>query len=663
MIDINAILKKMTIKAKIAQLNLISYNDKTLEMVKNGEAGAIINLYEYDQVQKVQEAALSSPMQIPLLIGDDVIHGFRTVFPVPLAEACSFNLELMKKTAYYSMMEAKGEGVNWIYAPMIDITNDPRWGRVMETSGEDPYLGSMIARARVEGIQTQDNGQITAACAKHFLGYGACEAGLDYNTTDYSEHKMRNLYLPPFKAAIDQGVMSIMHAFTTFNDLPITMNYHLLIEVLRNECQFDGALVTDWDCLKQLLNQQTVANEYDAAEIGIQVGVDIDMHSKIYFNNLEAVINNNPHLLALLDKSVERILLMKEKMGLFNNPYVDKFDYTLTEEILNHALKSACESIILFKNEKQILPLKKEAKIMVIGRYNDDQVLQLGAWSGKGKKEGVISIGQGLKETFPNSFFYDTDDNTDWNEVRALSVNYDYIVLALAEPREYSGENRCRINLNLPFDQDNYIDYLNDLKKPIITIVSAGRPLAITKLDKNSQAILWNFHLGHMAGRAIAKILSGDVNPNAKTVITFPKELGQVPIYYNRYPTGRDHIIHYVDGDTNPLYPFGYGLSYSTFLYHEFDFSIEKAIVTLKLENVSNIDGYEIVQVYALASATKFLNPKVELIGFKKVFIKANESIEVSIKCELNINKYLNDFQIMVGPASNNGIKKIIKIV
>ena len=666
MINIDKIIKKMTIKEKIGQLNLTSYSDAILPRIASGEVGAILNIFDKDQVKQVQELALKSKHQIPLLIGEDVIHGFKTIFPVPLAEACSFNLDLIEETAYLSMLEARMEGINWIYAPMLDIITDPRFGRVMETSGEDPFLTSQIAKRKVRGIQRNDNNQITAACPKHYLGYGAVEAGLDYRMTDFSEHKMRLTYLPPFKAAIDEGALSLMHAFTTYNNLPVTINKYLLDDVLRKECEFSGILVTDWQCLKQLTKYQVLSSEEEAAQQGLLVGIDLDMHGQVYFNHLEQVISNNPHLLNNLDTAVRRILTVKLKMGLFKENRENN-NRELDSKIRKQALQSANESIILFKNSNHLLPLQNDAKVLCVGPFNSDQDIHLGAWACRGQKKDTISLKKGIESHFLNCQFFDTPLNTgetNWEELRLACQDMDYIILALGEPRSYSGENNCRMNINLPFKQDLLIDFIYNLQKPIIGMVFAGRPLTITNLDEKADAIIWSFHLGCEAGNSLAKVLCGEVNPSAKTVITFPRELGQVPIYYNRYHTGRDELIHYVDGSTEPLYPFGFGLSYSRFIYHDFtyNYSTETSKLRIKvtIENESSYSGDEIIQVYALSNITYQLAPQQALIGFKKHHFNASQKEEISLDVFIDWEIYRDSVVIQVGPSSRLGIKKLL---
>lgn len=663
MTDIKKLLKEMTLKEKIGQLNLVSYKEEILEAVKRGEIGAVLNVHDAESIHKLQEAALSSPHKIPLLIGADVIHGFKTTFPVPIGEACSFNPDIMERSSRYAMLEAREEGINWIFAPMLDLTNDPRWGRIMETGGEDPYLNSVMAKSKVSGTQTEDSGRTTAACAKHYLGYGAVEAGLDYATSDFSESRMRNYYLPSFKAAVDAGVMSVMTAFTTFSHLPVTMNSYLLQDVLRKECGFEGMVVSDWQAIRHLVNYRLAEGEAEAGKFALTAGIDMDMTAKIYIRYLERLVEENPDLLALIDKSAYRVLEMKLKMGLFNNPFEIKNPVSFKEEIRKEARKAADESIILFKNEDGILPLSKDANILVAGPFISDRDIHLGAWSCLGHPDNVVNIKEGILKRFNNVDFYETKldfDAEDIDRIKEKAKGKDCIVLALGEPRSLSGENNCRTKMDLPNNQDALVSKLAELNIPLIAVVSAGRPLIITEIAKKVKAMLWNFHLGSEAGNTIAAALVGKVNPSAKTTVTFPKEFGQIPLYYNRYPYGRSDITHYMDGDLDPLYPFGYGLSYSQFKYHDFNCSLSenKLSVDLEVENTSEIDGKEIVQVYLIADLMKELIPEKRLVAFQKVFLKGKSKQKVSFEIDLDLKNYRRGITIMVGPSSVEGQTK-----
>ncbi|MGB4695476.1 MAG: glycoside hydrolase family 3 N-terminal domain-containing protein [Bacilli bacterium] len=666
MMDINKLLKTMTLKEKIGQLNLVSYKEEILKTVERGEVGAVLNVRDHMVAERLQKAALASPKKIPLLLAEDVIHGFKTIFPVPLGEACSFNPELMENSSRYAMLEAREAGINWIYAPMLDLTNDPRWGRIMETGGEDPFLNSIMAERKVRGTQTEDSGRITAACAKHYLGYGAVEAGLDYATSDFSETRMRNYYLPPFQAAVSAGVMSVMTAFTTYNDLPVTMSSHLIKNVLRNESGFGGLVVSDWQAIRHLVNFGVAEDEKEAGLLAFTAGIDMDMNAKIYGRHLEELVRENPALLDLIDESVLRVLEMKAKMGLFKNPFGIKNPSCFKEKIREAARKTAEEAIVLFKNEG-ILPLSKDSKILVTGPFVEDKNIHLGAWSAAGHPDDVVSIREGLSKNFPNAEFHATKlefDASDLDAIREKAQGKDCVVLALGEPRHLSGENNCRTKLDLPHNQEALVSEVKKLGLPIVAIVSAGRPLLISGIHEKANVLLWNFHLGSEAGNALASVLAGDANPSAKTTVTFPKESGQIPIYYNRYPYGRPDIVHYADGDMEPLYPFGFGLSYSEFKYHDFACRLEgsKLMVELEVENMSDVDGKEVVQVYLLPDLIRKLVPRKKLIAYKKIFLKARSKQRLVFEIPLDLEDYRRGITIMVGPSSIHGRSKYISL-
>ena len=660
---IKELLNMMTLQEKIGQLNLVSYNDKTEEEVKSGLVGAVINSNNRDDIFRLQKAAGESRLKIPLLIGADVIHGFRTIFPVPLAESCSFNLDLIEAAATWSARAAAQEGINWIYAPILDLTNDPRWGRINESSGEDPFLIGMMAARRIRGIQRDGT---VGACCKHYIGYGKVESGVDYLTTDFSEHTLRTYFLPAYRAAVAAGALSMMSAFTTYNALPITASRTILNEILRQELGFNGVLVTDWDSLEHLFNYRLVDEGTEAAAIGIRCGIDIDMHSRIYQKYLPETVKRQPELLGLIDDAVLRVLKLKAKLGLFNQKSCPgKKDFSVI--INEYAECLAVESIILLKNENKCLPLNPNTKLLVVGHFNNDGDIHLGAWSALGRPEETVTVEAGIRARFPNSEFFATPKNTgntDFNALKQKAEAAEMVLLNLGEPRYLSGENNNRSTLDLPDNQDLLAEFLANENIPFIAYVAAGRPLAITGLANKALALLWSFHLGHQAGSALAKILAGIENPSAKTTVTFPRSLGQIPIYYNRLFCGRPELIHYLDEEITPLYPFGYGLSYSEFYYHlpEVSFNKDKQIVTVEgwIENVSDLPGKEVIQVYLLPQKTSVLCPVKSLIGFKKVEVAPHQSVSYQINCPIN-NKFYGDLvNIMVGPSSQLG--KIIKL-
>ena len=466
------LLASMTLKEKIGELSLTgSSKDRVLKGISEGKYGSVLNHNGKDHVNELQHAALSNNKKIPLLVGDDVIHGYRSVFPVPIGLACTFDLNLIEKLVQMSTQEASTEGVNWIYSPMLDVTHDPRWGRIMETAGEDPYYSSLVGERFVKGIQTPlKDGRITAACAKHFIGYGACEAGLDYNTTDYSEYKLKNLYVPTFKRAIDTGVYSVMNAFTTYNGEAVTGSKRLLVDLLRDELNFKGVLVTDWACIEQLKEHKQFKDDYEACVNSIKLGLDIDMHADVYYRYLEDAVNKNPELLKYIDESVLRVLEMKEKMNLFEHPYVLENAYeVLSKENRNLCLEAAKKSVILLKND-DTLPLKENDKVLFVGPFVDEQDSHLGAWSCKGRPEYVVSVKEAFNNT-SNVILYSTKfdlSDIDYKDLEEKIQSVDKVILCLGEPRYMNGENNNRLYLDLPFNQEKLIEILSAKIKEII---------------------------------------------------------------------------------------------------------------------------------------------------------------------------------------------------
>lgn len=667
----------MTLKQKIGQLTFLDFkNQATYEDIREGRVGGFLNVGLDRDVNELQRIAMEeSELKIPLLIGEDVIHGFQTIYPIPIAESCSWNLGLIEKNCHLAKLEAYNRGVNLIFAPMIDITHDPRWGRIMETCGEDPYLTSQIAKAKVKGIQKEVDGKTVAACPKHFTGYGAVEAGLDYNTTDYSFHRLEKLYLPPFKAAVDEGAFSMMSAFTTFNDQPIASSKFLLEEILRKKWGFDGVLISDWAQIEQLVPHGVAKDKEEACRKAIELGIDIDLTSKVYSDYLEKVINEFPELEKKLDEAVLRVLKLKVRMGLFENPYTKPVIEPLGEELRKAAKETADESIVLLKNESDVLPLSDTSeKLLVVGPYVFDQDVHLGSWACKGEPETSVSVKGALAEKLQNARFLEIkpNDQIDRNQLKEICQDIDKIIVTLGEPREYSGENHNRQFLDLPFNQNELVNVLSSFKKPLIALVFAGRPLAIADLAKKASGILWCWQLGVEAGSSIADVLTGEVNPSAKLTQTFPKTLGQVPIYYNRYQTGRPELLSYVDGDLEPLYPFGFGLHYGCVRYEqtetEYLAATEQLIVKVRLENEGKTPIKEIVQVYFCSRYNRKLRPAKELCGFQKVLLEPSQRKTVKIAIELKEHFDCDELkngltlEITAGPNSQEGLKQTMQI-
>lgn len=660
--NIKTLISKLSIKEKIAQLALSgSHEERVLPLIKDGVVGNVLNNYGVEQVNRLQKASLDS-LNIPLLVGDDVIHGYRSIYPLPVGMACTFNLDLISDLVKMATEEASIEGINWIYSPMLDIARDPRWGRIMETNGEDPYYSSLIAERHVKAIQTPlKDGRVTAACCKHFIGYGACEAGLDYNTTDYSEYTLKTVYVPPFRRGINAGAMSVMNAFTTYNSQAITGSKYILKDLLREELGFKGVLVSDWACPEQLKVHRMVKDDFEAAIRCLNLGLDIDMHDDVYVNYLEKAIKENPSLEEKLDESVERVLQMKKDMGLFDHPYVLENAY----EMLSKENKALCkqgakESVLLFKNDNDVLPLKENEKVLFVGPLVEEKENHIGSWGCKGQKEYVTSLKEALGNktnvTLINTS-YDLSD-LDYSLLSDEIKKSDKVVLCLGEPREMSGENNNRQNLDVPFNQESLVDFVKTFNKPVITWISAGRSLVLTHVDKVTDALVFTFHLGIEAGSAMVDVLYGNYNPSAKTVVTFPYSLGQVPIYYNHYQTGRPELSRYVDGPKEPLYPFGYGLHYGKLNITNVNVDYtDKLNIKCTLENESIYDINETLQVYLNIPYYKTLVPVKQFIGYHKVDVEknTNKNIEFSIDldsflpCDLDKNQTL---YIEVGTSS-----------
>lgn len=675
--NIDKLIKQMSIKEKIGQLSLTGSNEnKTRAFIENNKYGAVLNHYGVEHINNLQKLALDNNHGIPLLVGDDVIHGYRSVYPVPIGLSNTFNLELIERAVRMSTEEASTEGINWIYSPMLDLTHEIRWGRVMETGGEDPYLSSLIGQAFVKGIQKPlKDGRITAACAKHYIGYGAVEAGIDYNTTDFSEYRLRKLYLPTFKKAIDEGVYSIMNDFTTYNGKPVTASKYLLRDVLRDELGFGGCIVTDWGCISQLPKHRVVKDDIDATAAAISLGIDIDMQSDCYSAYLEKVISDNPALIKKLDESVKRVLEMKDKMGLFDHPYVLENAYeVLSEKNRQICLEAAEESMVLLKNVNNVLPINENEKILLIGPYLEETESHLGSWSCKGKKEDVVSVKQAfineknikyLQTSFECS---EVNSNEFIQTLTKMANEVDKIIALVGEPRYMSGENNNRVSIELPFQQIALIRELKKSNKSLITVVTAGRPLALEEVDALSDAVIFTYQLGIEAGRAYYNILTGRTNPSGKLTMTFPRYLGQVPIYYNRFSTGRSELVHYVDGTMEPLYYFGDGIHYGNLLISNTEVSLinDKLKVSFNLKNDNKYSIKEVMQVYLHIPYYHDLRPVKELIGFKKILVNGKtdvfEQITVDLKEFLPNDLTTDSIVIMVGPSSNNLTEFKVKI-
>jgi len=670
---IEELIAKMTLEEKIGQMTLFAGQmDQTgaliqadfEEDVKLGRVGAIFNVYGEKNVRRLQESAINNTrLKIPLLFGLDVIHGYRTIFPVPLAESASWDIELIEKSARIAAREASAEGLNWTFAPMCDISRDPRWGRVVEGAGEDPFLASAIARARVRGFQGDDLSDKTtiAACVKHFAAYGAPQAGRDYHSVDMSERTLREVYLPPYQAAVDEGALTIMTAFNDLNGIPATANKFLLTQILREEWGFNGFVVTDYTSIHELVPHGVASGELDASEISVKAGVDMDMQAGYFQAALAHLVNLGAVDENLINDAVSRILKVKYQLGLFEDPFrycspEREQNDLMTPEHLEIAREMARKSMVLLKNENAVLPLRKDLKtIAVIGPLADSRRDMLGSWAATGDWTKAVTLLDGLKEKLPATQIInakgcdiEADSKEHFEGAISAAKKADVVILALGEAAWMSGEAASRTDLGLPGVQQELAEALHKTGKPIVVVLMNGRPLAINWIDENIPAILEAWFPGTMGGHAIADVLFGDYNPSGKLPMTFPRNVGQIPIFYSEKNTGRPYdpeskfTTQYLDSPNDPLYVFGHGLSYATFDYSDITLGADKIsetetlTVSILVSNTGNYDGEEVVQLYLHDPLASVARPVRELKGFRKVFIQAGKSVEVTFSLDAN---------------------------
>lgn len=697
---VDSVLSLMTLVEKIGQMNQYSSDQQAtgpsrkdstkLEQIRQGKVGSMLNVKGAANTRRFQEAAMQSRLRIPLLFGLDVIHGMRTVYPIPLAEAASFNLDLMERTAAAAAKEASSEGIHWTFAPMVDVTRDARWGRVMEGAGEDTWYGSRVAEARVRGFQGKSLADTTTilACAKHFAAYGACIGGRDYNTVDISRLTLHEVYLPPFRAALDAGVATFMSSFNEVDGIPATGNMYLLREILKGKWGFGGFVVSDWNSVGEMLNHGLVADLKGAAYHGVSAGCDMDMESRAYTSHLEDLVKEGAVDEAYIDDAVRRILLKKFELGLFDDPfrYCDEQRQqrtVLSQELKDVAREAGRSSIVLLKNETKVLPLKEPKRIAVIGALTNSQVDMLGSWAIEGVEEEVVTVLQGIKNRYPNSVItyaegYDLETNQlDLVEAKRAAATADVVVVGLGERAYQSGEARSMAHIDVPAQHQQLVKELKEMGKKVVVLVMGGRPLIFNEMEPYADAILMTWWLGTEAGNAIADVLSGDYNPSGKLPMTFPATIGQVPIYYNYKNTGRpsqpgfmSYTCGYLDQDFRPAYTFGYGLSYTTF-------EISKPIMTkvsydrgetieckVMVKNCGPCKGKETVQLYIRDLVSSVTRPVKELKGICQLTLEPGEQKEVSFTLNEKdlgfYNKDLDfitepgDFELMVGNSSDN---------
>ena len=708
---VETLLHKMTLEEKLGQMNQLSPWDfeDLAKRVRKGEVGSILNVVNPEEVNKIQKIAVEeSRLGIPLIVSRDVIHGYKTIFPIPLGQAATFNPEVVKEGARVAAIEASADGIRWTFAPMIDVARDPRWGRIAESCGEDPYLNAVMGTAMIKGYQGDSLNDPTAiaACAKHFVAYGAAEGGRDYNSTFIPERVLRNVYLPPFKAAADAGCATFMTSFNDNNGVPSTANSFVLKDVLRKEWKYDGMVVTDWASALEMVNHGFCTDGKDAAEKSVNAGVDMEMVSETFIQNLKQSIAENKVSIETIDNAVRNILRLKFRLGLFDNPYVvTPQTVKYAEKHLQTAKTAAEQSVILLKNENQTLPFTDKIKTLaVIGPMADAPYEQMGTWVFDGEKEHTQTpltaikemYGNKVKVIFEKGLDYSRDKNTA-GIARAVSAarQADAVVIFVGEESILSGEAHSLANLNLQGAQSQLIKELAATGKPVVTVVMAGRQLVIADEVKVSDAMLYSFHPGTMGGPAIADILFGEVNPSGKTPVTFPRMSGQVPIYYAQHKTGRpanptemliDEIpveagqtsvgcrSFYLDAGNSPLFPFGYGLSYTTFEYSNLSLASDKLTaqdtlsISFTLKNTGKYDGTEVVQLYVQDKVGSVTRPVKELKRFQRVTLKAGESTQVSLNLpvselafwgyDMNYTVEPGDFTLWVGTSSTEGLTK-----
>jgi len=706
---IDKLLSQMTFEEKLGQMSQYhTFNETLIETsIRKGEIGSILNVNSPQDVLKFQKIALTeSRLKIPLIIGRDVIHGYRTILPIPLAEAATWNPELVRKGAEIAAKEASSQGIKWTFAPMMDISRDPRWGRVAESLGEDPVLAGIMAAAMVKGYQGNKEKWNIAACSKHFVGYGAAEGGRDYNTTLIPESELRNVYLVPFKYANDAGVLTLMSAFSDLNGIPASANKHTLTDILRGEWQFKGFVVSDWRTPIELPIHGYCETEKEAAEKCINAGLDMEMVSQTYLNNGKKLLEENKINGYQIDEAVRRILRVKFELGLFENPYENpKTKQLLMPEYIALAKELATQSIVLLKNEKDILPLTNKKTIAVIGPMADAKIDQLGCWAPDGKAEDTQTPLMALKNDCKDAkILYakgssncKSDDESSIAEAVSVASQADVILFFCGEDAKMSGEAHSRAFLDLPGVQNKLLAELAKTGKPIVIIIMSGRPLVLESINTLSNAILYAWHPGTMGGPAISDILLGKSNPSGRLPITFPRSVGQIPMYYNHKNTGRparlndrdfaptgtpldpkDFTSSYIDISMKPMYSFGFGLSYSTFEYSKLELSAPsismegELTVTCTISNKGTVAGYETPQLYIHDKFASLTRPVKELKAFQKLFLNAGDSKNVEFKIKSSdLGFYNNDnvfviepgaFEIWVGPNSDEGLKATFTI-
>jgi beta-glucosidase len=720
---VNALLQQMTLEEKAGQLaQFAGKSPQTTEMIRQGKVGSLLGVLGAKENNEAQrEAVEHSRLKIPLILGYDVIHGFRTVFPVPLASASSFDPQMIEQSERIAAKEASAAGLKWTFAPMLDIARDPRWGRIVEGAGEDPYLGSIIGAARVRGFQGKDmaDPESVVACAKHYVAYGATEGGRDYNTVDISEQLLREVYLPPFHAAVEAGVGTVMSAFNDLNGIPATANHHTLTEILRGEWKFDGFVVSDYSSVHELVAHGIAADDSEATLEALTAGVDMDMADGAYIKYIPDLVKSNKLPIGVVDEAVRRVLRVKFKAGLFEHPYADpnreKTDI-LTPQNLEVARKMALESMVLLQNKNDLLPLSRKGTLAVIGPLADDKASQLGSWAGNGQAKDAVTPLQALREKLGNEhvLYAKGVDIPPYESGLAAGVaapapssatgvagaesdhrpasipdavnavkRADAVVMFVGELAGMTGEASSRASLGLPGDQLKLIDAVLATNKPVVLVLESGRPLDISWAPGRVPAIIQAWYLGVQAGNAIADVLFGDASPSGRLPLSWPRSIGQIPNYYNHKSTGRPSSpdrwhTGYLDLSKEPLFPFGFGLTYTKFNYS--GLKVETPAigrdgilrVSAEIENTGKREGTEVVQLYVHERVAPTSRPVRELKGFHRVTLAPGEhkAVEFTVKAS-DLGSYdpamhwivpASTYDVWVAPDASSGIEGSFKV-
>ena len=695
---IDSLLARMTLEEKLGQLNQLSVdnqpNAEQLDLVRKGLVGSFLNLTGAAATRDAQRIAVTeSRLRIPLIFGHDVIHGYRTIFPIPLGEAASWDPEAVEAAARVAAREAAAAGVHWTFAPMVDIARDPRWGRIAEGSGEDPYLGSAMAAARVRGFQGADprSPDAVLATVKHFAAYGGAEGGRDYNTVDLSERTLREVYLPPYRAALDAGAGSVMTSFNEIGGIPSTASPWLMTTVLRREWGFRGFVVSDWTAINELLNHGVAASRGDAGKLALEAGVDMDMVSRIYVDDLPALVRTGRIPVALVNEAVRRVLRAKAALGLFDDPYHGASPereraVLLAPEHRQLARRVAEEAIVLLKNDGQLLPLGSRVRsVAVIGPLADDKVAALGSWPGRGDPRDAVTPLEGIRAragsvtvVYAKGCGITDTASAGFADAVTAAKQADVVVLVLGEAGDMSGEAASRANLDLPGIQPRLFEAIYATGTPIVLVLMNGRPLTIPWAAEHVPAIVESWFLGIETGPALAAVLFGDVSPSGKLPVTFPRAVGQIPLYYNHKNTGRPtgpdkYTSKYTDLPVTPLFPFGHGLSYTTFSYSDLRLSSPRITpagtesVSVTVTNTGSREGVEVVQLYVHDEVASVTRPVRALAGFRRVSLKPGEARTVEFQLtpkELGLYnqnmKFVVEpgrFRVFVGGSSVGGLE------